>query len=238
MTITVLTLFPNVINEYISTSIIKKAIEKELVKINIVDLREFGIGDRRNVDDTVYGGGDGMVIRVDILDKAINHIKETSGKDLDIIYLSPKGKVLTQETSIKIANENKDILLIAGHYEGIDERIFKLHKIQELSIGDYVLTGGELPALVLIDTVVRLIPGVIKEGSSKNESHTDYLLEEPQYTKPQEYKNLTVPEILLSGNHEKIAEYRLNEKLNETNSKRPDLLNKYMTLKGQTDIKY
>lgn len=237
MTITVLTLFPNVIKEYISTSIIKKAIEKELVNINIVDLREFGIGDRRNVDDTVYGGGDGMVIRVDILDKAISHIKETTNKDLDIIYLSPKGKVLTQETSIKIANENKDMLLIAGHYEGIDERIFKLHKIQELSIGDYVLTGGELPALVLIDTVVRLIPGVIKEGSSKNESHTDYLLEEPQYTKPQEYKNITVPEILLSGNHEKIAEYRLNEKLNETNSKRPDLLNKYMTLKSHTDIK-
>ena len=238
MTITVLTLFPNVIKEYISTSIIKKAIEKELVNINIVDLREFGIGDRRNVDDTVYGGGDGMVIRVDILDKAINHIQETSNEDLDIIYLSPKGKVLTQETSIKIANENKDMLLLAGHYEGIDERIFKLHNIKEISIGDYVLTGGELPALVLIDTVVRLIPGVIKEGSSKNESHTDYLLEEPQYTKPQEYKNLTVPEILLSGNHEKIAEYRLNEKLNETNSKRPDLLNKYMTLKGQTDIKY
>ena len=237
MNITVLTLFPNVIQEYISTSIIKKAIEKELVKINIVDLREFGIGDRRNVDDTVYGGGDGMVIRVDILDKAINHIKETTNKDLDIIYLSPKGKVLTQETSIEIVNEGKDILLIAGHYEGIDERIFKLHNIHEISIGDYVLTGGELPALVLIDTVVRLIPGVIKEGSTKNESHTDYLLEEPQYTKPQEYKDLTVPEILLSGNHEKIAEYRMNEKLKETNSKRPDLLNKYMTLKGQTDIK-
>ena len=237
MTITVLTLFPNVIKEYISTSIIKKAIEKELVNINIVDLREFGIGDRRNVDDTVYGGGDGMVIRVDILDKAISHIKETTNKDLDIIYLSPKGKVLTQETSIKIANENKDMLLLAGHYEGIDERIFKLHNIKEISIGDYVLTGGELPALVLIDTVVRLIPGVIKEGSSKNESHTDYLLEEPQYTKPQEYKHLTVPEILLSGNHEKIAEYRLNEKLKETNSKRPDLLNKYMTLKSHTDIK-
>ncbi len=237
MNITVLTLFPNIIKEYISTSIIKKAIEKELVKINVVDLREFGIGDRRNVDDTVYGGGDGMVIRVDILDKAISHIKETTNKDLDIIYLSPKGKVLTQETSIKIANENKDMLLLAGHYEGIDERIFKLHNIKEISIGDYVLTGGELPALVLIDTVVRLIPGVIKEGSSKNESHTDYLLEEPQYTKPQEYKNLTVPEILLSGNHEKIAEYRLNEKLKETNSKRPDLLNKYMTLKGQTNIK-
>lgn len=237
MTITVLTLFPNVIKEYISTSIIKKAIEKELVNINIVDLREFGIGDRRNVDATVYGGGDGMVIRVDILDKAISHIKETTNKDLDIIYLSPKGKVLTQETSIKIANENKDMLLLAGHYEGIDERIFKLHNIKEISIGDYVLTGGELPALVLIDTVVRLIPGVIKEGSSKNESHTDYLLEEPQYTKPQEYKELTVPEILLSGNHEKIAEYRLNEKLKETNSKRPDLLNKYMTLKSHTDIK-
>ena len=237
MKITILTLFPNVIKEYISTSIIKKAIDKELVNINIVDLREFGIGDRRNVDDTVYGGGDGMVIRVDILDKAINHIKKSSDKDLDIIYLSPKGKVLTQEASIKIANENKDMLLIAGHYEGIDERIFKLHKIKEISIGDYVLTGGELPALVLLDTVTRLIPGVIKEGSSRNESHTDYLLEEPQYTKPQEYNGLKVPEILLSGNHEKIAEYRLNEKLKETNSKRPDLLNKYMTLKGHTDIK-
>lgn len=230
MQITVLTLFPNVINEYISTSIIKNAIDKNLITIEVVDLRDYGIGKRRNVDDTVYGGGDGMIITLPVLDKAIESIKLKNGNNLRIIYMSPKGKVLSQGISKEMAASCENILLIAGHYEGIDERIFKLHKIEELSIGDYVLTGGELPAMVVIDSLARLIKGVIKEGSTKNESHNDYLLEEPQYTKPNSYKDLEVPEILLSGNHQKIDEYRYIEKIKQTYSKRPDLLENHITL--------
>lgn len=225
MRFTIVTLFPSVINEYISTSIISKAQAKELVKIDIVDLRLFGKGNRRNVDDTVYGGGDGMVITVPVLDEALASIEGI--EKAYIIYLSPKGKVLNQNIC-KDYTKYEHIVLIAGHYEGIDERIFSLYNINELSIGDYVLTGGELPALVVLDSITRLIPGVIKEGSSRNESFEESLLEEPQYTKPEEYKGLKVPEILLSGNHGKIDEYRYEEKLYQTLKKRPDLFKRYI----------
>ena len=225
MKFTIVTLFPRVINEYISTSIISKARDKELVEIEIVDLRQFGKGSRRNVDDTVYGGGDGMVITVPVLDEALASI--TGIEKAHIVYLSPKGKVLNQKVSKDYLEYNHTVL-IAGHYEGIDERIFSLYDIHELSIGDYVLTGGELPALVLLDSITRLIPGVIKEGSTKNESFEEILLEEPQYTKPEEYKGLKVPEILLSGNHGKIDEYRYEEKLYQTLNKRPDLFKRYI----------
>lgn len=225
MKFTIISLFPNVINEYISTSIISKARDKNLVEIEVVDLRQFGKGTRRNVDDTVYGGGDGMVITVPVLDKALASIAgiETA----HIVYLSPKGKVLTQEMSHSYL-EYEHIVLIAGHYEGIDERIFNLYNIHEVSIGDYVLTGGELPALVVLDSITRLIPGVIKEGSVSNESFDKFLLEEAQYTKPEEYKGLKVPSVLLSGNHAKIAEYRYEEKLYQTLNKRPDLFKRYI----------
>ena len=225
MKFTIITLFPSVINEYISTSIISKAQEKNLVEIEVVDLRQFGKGSRRNVDDTVYGGGDGMVITVPVLDEALASIKGIENSH--IIYLSPKGKVLNQSICKEYANY-EHIVLIAGHYEGIDERIFSLYNIHELSIGDYVLTGGELPALVVLDSITRLIPGVIKEGSSRNESFEQSLLEEPQYTKPEEYKGIKVPEILLSGNHGKIDEYRYEEKLYQTLKKRPDLFKRYI----------
>lgn len=225
MKFSVITLFPSVINEYISTSIISKAQAKNLVKIEVVDLRQFGKGNRRNVDDTVYGGGDGMVITAPVLDEALASIGGI--EKAHIIYLSPKGKVLNQNIC-KNYVEHEHIVLIAGHYEGIDERIFSLYNIHELSIGDYVLTGGELPALVVLDSITRLIPGVIKEGSSQNESFEGYLLEEPQYTKPEEYKGLKVPGILLSGNHGKIDEYRYEEKLYQTLKKRPDLFKRYI----------
>ena len=225
MKFTIVTLFPNVINEYISTSIISKAQAKNLVEIEVIDLRQFGKGNRRNVDDTIYGGGDGMVITVPVLDEALASIKGI--EDAYIIYLSPKGKIFNQEIA-KSYGEHQHIVFIAGHYEGIDERIFSLYNIHELSIGDYVLTGGELPTLIVLDSVTRLIKGVIKEGSSQNESFENFLLEEPQYTKPEEYKGLKVPEILLSGNHEKIAEYRYEEKLYQTLNKRPDLFKRYI----------
>ena len=225
MKFTIITLFPSVVNEYISTSIISKAQAKDLVQIDIVDLRQFGKGNRRNVDDTVYGGGDGMVITVPVLDEALASVEGIN--EAHIIYLSPKGKVLNQKVC-KDYTKYEHIVLIAGHYEGIDERIFSLYNIHELSIGDYVLTGGELPALVVLDSITRLIPEVIKEGSSQNESFENYLLEEPQYTKPEEYKGLKVPTILLSGNHGKVDEYRYEEKLYQTLKKRPDLFKRYI----------
>ncbi len=225
MKFTIITLFPSIISEYISTSIISKAQAKNLVEIEVVDLRQFGKGARRNVDDTVYGGGDGMIITVEALDNALASINNID--KAHIVYLSPKGKVLNQQLS-KGYLKHEHIVLIAGHYEGIDERIFSLYNINELSIGDYVLTGGELPALVVLDSITRLIPGVIKEGSTQNESFEELLLEEPQYTKPEEYKGLKVPGILLSGNHGKIAEYRHEEKLYQTLNKRPDLFKRYI----------
>lgn len=225
MKFTIITLFPNVVQEYISTSIISNAINKGKVEVQIVDLRQFGKGKRRNTDDTVYGGGSGMVITVPVLDKALNSIDLTNAK---IIYLSPKGKTFTQSIAQTYAKECEHIVLICGHYEGVDERIFSLYEIHELSLGDFILTGGEIPALAVMDSVVRLVPGVLKQDATSNESFESNLLEEAQYTKPDEYKGLKVPEILTSGNHELVAKYRLEDKIYTTYLKRPDLLEKYI----------
>ncbi len=233
MKFTIITLFPNVINEYISTSIIKNAIDKNIIEVEIVDLRNYGIGKRRNVDDTVYGGGDGMIIAVNVLDEALQSIPNI--QDAKVIYLSPKGKVFSETKACNMAQKNGHIVLIAGHYEGIDERIFSLYNIEEISIGDYVLTGGELPALVILDSISRRLEGVIKSNSSKCESLENDLLEEAQYTKPYEYKGLKVPDILLSGNHEKIEEFRYEDRLYQTLTKRPDLFKRYLN-KNKLDI--
>ena len=166
-----------------------------------------------------------MVITVPVLDKALSSIENIDSAH--IVYLSPKGKVLNQNVSKSFLNYDH-VVLIAGHYEGIDERIFSLYNIHEISIGDYILTGGELAALVLLDSVTRLLPGSIKEGSIKNESFESNLLEEEQYTKPEEYKGLKVPEVLLSGNHKLIEEYRYESKLYQTLNKRPDLFKRYV----------
>ena len=227
MKFTIITLFPNIIKEYISSSIISRAISRKIIQVEILDLRKYGEGKRKNVDDTVYGGGNGMIITVPVLDRALQDIKDINGAH--IIYLSPKGKVLKQEFSKDFLNYNH-IVLICGHYEGIDERIFSLYCIEEISIGDYILTGGELPALTILDNITRLIPGVIKDDSSKFESLENSLLEESQYTKPEEYKGLKVPKVLLSGNHELINEFRFEEKIMKTLEKRPDLFKKYLNL--------
>lgn len=200
---TVVTLFPELLNEFKATSIIKKAIDSKKVLIDIVDLREFGVGKRRNVDDTVYGGGTGMVITVPVLDKALNSVvtnEVNKSYENKIIYMSPKGKVLNQSLAKEFAKVENNInyIVLCGHYEGIDERIFDLYDILEISIGDYVLTGGEVPAMAFIDTVTRLVDGVLKDDATIYESHIDNMLEQPQYTKPFEYKGLKVPEILLS----------------------------------------
>ena len=201
---TVITLFPDIINEFKNTSIIKKAIDDNKVEFDVIDLRTFGVGKRRNVDDTVYGGGTGMIITVPVLDKALeftlNSEPNSKYENTSIIYMSPKGRVFSQ----KVAKEYADIkipthyVIICGHYEGIDNRIFSLYDITEISIGDYILTGGEIPAMVFADGVIRLVDGVLKEDATYLESHTNNLLEEPQYTKPYEYKSLKVPDILIS----------------------------------------
>lgn len=200
---TIITLFPNLLNEFKETSIIKKAVDTGKVLIDIVDLRKFGEGKRRNVDDTVYGGGVGMVISVPVLDRAIESVISNEVNKLytnKIIYMSPKGKVLSQNVAREFAmtGDNVNYVVLCGHYEGIDERIFSLYDISELSIGDYILTGGEVPAMAFVDSVVRLVDGVLKDEATVYESHTESMLEEPQYTKPFEYKGLKVPEILLS----------------------------------------
>lgn len=226
MKFSIITLFPNIIKEYINTSIISNAIESGHIQVDVIDLRQFGKGTRRNCDDTVYGGGCGMVITAPVLDEAISSI-ELSG-NTQIIYLSPKGKVLNQNLCKEYSKNTEHIVLICGHYEGIDERIFQLYNIQELSIGEYVLTGGELPALILLDSVTRVVPKVLKEDASENESFEEGLLEEPQYTKPLEYKGLKVPNILVSGNHQAIKQYRLEEKIYTTYLKKPEMFKKYI----------
>lgn len=228
MKYTIITLFPNIIKEYISCGIIKKAIDKNKIKIDIIDLRKFGNTKRKNTDDTVYGGGLGMLIRVDVLDNALSSIENIKDESTLIIYTSPKGKLLNQNLSKDISKKYNHIVIICGHYEGIDERIFELYNILEISVGDYILTGGELAALEILDSTLRLHSDVLKEGVVEDESFELNLLEEPKYTKPNEYKSLKIPDILLTGNHKKIEEYRYQEKIYETYKKRKDLLKKYI----------
>lgn len=223
MKFTVITLFSNIINEYVNTSIIGRAKDLQKIQIEVIDLRAFGVGKRKNVDDTVYGGGSGMVISVPVLDQALKSIEDIRSEDTCIVYMSPKGDMLKQSLAESLSNSYKHIVIICGHYEGIDERIFSLYNIREISIGDYILTGGELAALALIDSVARLCPTVIDYESKTNETFFENLLEEPQYTKPVEYRGLKVPEVLLSGNHKKIEEFRYRQRLYLTYNRRPDL---------------
>lgn len=234
---TVITLFPDMIETMKSHSATRKAMDKKLVELETIYLKKFGKGLRHKVDDTVYSGGAGMLISVEALDKAITYVLENNKQYLSsdnktkIIYLTPKGKVYNQSIAFEMANtesHNIHYILICGHYEGIDERIFSLHEIEEISIGDYVLTGGELPAMTIIDSVSRLVEGVLKKDSILLESHTEYLLEEPKYTNPKEYKGLEVPDVLLSGNHKNIEAYVKEEMLRETKTKRPDMYLKYI----------
>lgn len=226
----VLTLFTNMFDAFVNTSIIKRAIENGFVSIDVVDIRDFTEDKHNRVDFPPYGGGNGMLISCEPLSKAIdfsiNKLKNTGEENIEIIYLSPRGKVLNYNLSKELIEANSSYILICGHYEGIDERIIEEYNVKEISIGDYVLTGGELASQVLMDSMIRLIPGVLTEGSLDEESHIDGLLEYPQYTKPALFRNRAVPEVLLSGNHKKILEYRNNEKIRITRKYRPDLLDK------------
>ena len=221
MKFSVLTLFPEMF-EGIKQSIIGKAIEKHLIEINTINIRDFSKDKHKKVDDTPYGGGAGMVMKPDVVYDAYNSIKFDNAK---VIYLSPKGKTLNQE-KVKELSKKEHIILLCGHYEGIDQRVLDEIVDEEISIGDYVLTGGEIPAMVLIDSVSRYIDGVITKESVEEESFSNGLLEYPQYTRPEVFMNRKVPEILLSGHHENIKKWREEESLRITRQKRPDLLKK------------
>lgn len=206
MKIDILTLFPNMFEGPFRESIIKRAQDKNLAEIKIHDLRKWGLDDRRTVDDRPYGGGPGMIMRVDVLDTAIKELKTKNSK---VILLDATGERFTQQRAVKLSKLGH-LILIAGHYEGVDHRVHE-HLVDEvISIGDYVLTGGEIPAMVIIDTIVRLIPGVVgKEESIVEESHSKPGYKEyPQYTRPDNYKGWSVPEVLLSGNHKEIKNWR------------------------------
>ena len=219
MKISILTLFPEMFENFVSSSIIKRAIDSKLVDIEIVNIRDFSHLNNKQVDDTPYGGGAGMVMRADIVLKAIESVKDD---DSLVILMSPGGKTFNQSISYELS-KNKHLIFVCGHYEGIDDRILKYIDI-ELSIGDFILTGGEIPAMAMSDSIIRLIPGVIRQESSENESFNNSLLDYPVYTRPSEFNGDEVPSVLLSGNHAKIAEWRKSEALKRTKEKRPDLL--------------
>lgn len=225
MNISILTLFPEMFVGPFDSSIIKRARENKLVNIKFINIRDFGVGKHRQVDDTPYGGGNGMVLKVDVLQKAIekSKIKNLGKTEEKIILLGAHGKTFNQGLAEKFS-KLKHLIIICGHYEGFDERIKKFID-EEISIGDFIVTGGEIPAMLITDSILRLVRGVIKEGSAESESFSPYL-EYPQYTKPVSYKNLSVPAILLSGNHIKIKEWRNEQSLKTTAKLRPDLLEK------------
>lgn len=221
MKITVLSLFPGLFEGFLSSSIIKRAIHKELVSIEILDFRLFAQNKHHQVDDSPYGGGAGMVLSVAPIVAAIESIE--GYQEAKKILLTPQGDTLTQST-VKSMIEERDIILICGHYEGFDERIS--HFIdQEISIGDYVLTGGEVPAMVIMDAMIRLLPGALgNEASFQQDSFYEGPLDYPQYTRPYDFRGLMVPDVLLSGNHQEIRNWRQEEAMKRTASRRPDLL--------------
>lgn len=225
----VLTLFPEMF-ESLNQSIIRKGKEKGLIDINLVNIRDFSKNKHKQVDDTPYGGGAGMVMKADVVYDAYKSLKATKAK---VIYMSPQGKVLNQNKVQSLAKE-EHIILLCGHYEGIDQRVLDEIVDEEISIGDYVLTGGEIPAMVLIDSVSRYVDGVIKKESTEEESFSNGLLEYPQYTRPETFLNSKVPEVLLSGNHQNIEKWRRQKSLENTYKKRPELLkNKKLSLEDK-----
>lgn len=218
MKIDILTLFPNMFDGFLSESIIKRAINKKQVEINVIDFRTYSTLNHNQVDDTPYGGGAGMVLMCEPVVRAIEDIKT---KDSLVILTCPQGKVYKQSIA-KELKDYKHLIIICGHYEGYDERIREFVDL-EISIGDYILTGGEIPAMAITDSIVRLIPGVINTSSFEEDSFTNNLLDYPTFTKPADFRGLKVPEVLLSGNHEKIKEYRINEQIKRTKARRPEM---------------
>lgn len=226
----VLSLFPEMFNGFLTTSIIKNTILNNKLDVKLIDIRDYTLDKFKKVDFPPYGGGSGMVMSVEPIARAIDYAIDNyvpNGK-YKIIYMSPRGKLLNYNIAkeYSLSSDEYTYILLCGHYEGIDERVIIKYNMTEISIGDYVLTGGELPAMVFMDSVTRLVSGVISEDSLKCESHTEKLLEYPQYTKPYEYEGMKVPDVLLSGHHANINQYRHEESLKITLQNRPDLLEK------------
>lgn len=221
MRFNIITLFPETISALSSFSILKRATEREIISIAAYNLRDFGLGKRKQVDDTPYGGGAGMVLRVDVLAKAIAKVREDDSKT-KVILITPKGQRFSQPIAKELAKE-ESLALVCGHYEGFDERVRDLVDL-ELSLGDFVISGGELGAAIIVDAVARLVPGVLgNEESAGQESFENNLLEYPQYTKPEEFQGQKVPPVLLSGHHAEIVKWRKHQAEELTKKRRPDL---------------
>lgn len=226
MRIDILTLFPDMCRTVYSESIIGRSIAKGIIEINAHNIRDYSANKHNNVDDTPYGGGMGMIMQAQPIYDCFTALCDELGTRPHLIYMSPQGKVLTQQRVKELAKLD-NIAILCGHYEGVDERVIEAIVDEEISIGDYVLTGGELPALVLSDSVARMIPGVLaNDEAMENESHYSGLLEYPQYTKPAVWNGMEVPEVLLSGHHANIEKWRNDQSLKRTKDRRPDLLEK------------
>ena len=220
----IFTLYPDFFPGILSKGIYGKAIEKSLWNLDVINIRDYAKDKHKTVDDTPYGGGEGMVLKPDVVAKALD---QNLKKNEKIIYLTPKGKTFDQNKAKKFLNEKK-INILCGHFEGIDQRVIESRGIEEISIGDYILSGGETAAYVILDSILRLVPGVLgNENSYKDESFENGLLEYPQYTKPQIWEKTPVPEVLLSGDHSKIKDWRLSQSEAITRHRRPDLWQKY-----------
>ena len=223
MKITILTLFPKMFDA-LKESLIGKAINKGILQIDVVDFREFSLDKHKKVDDYAFSGGAGMVLTTQPIYDAIQSVITPESY---VVYMSPKGTPLSQNKVIQMANDIKHLVIICGHYEGLDERIIQLCVDEQISIGDFVLTGGEIPAMALVDSVSRYVDGVLHNSDSvEDESFSDGLLEYPQYTRPQEFMGLRVPDVLLNGNHKEISKWKQEQKILETKKYRPDLLEK------------
>lgn len=236
MKISILTLFPEMCNAYLGESIIGRARSAGKVQIECVDIRDYTKDKHRRVDDTPYGGGMGMIMQVDPVYDCFQAICEKDGTVPHLIYLTPQGKTLTQKRVVELSKLD-NIALLCGHYEGIDERVIEELQPEEISVGDYVLTGGELPALILADSVSRMLPGVLSNDECfEEESHFNSLLEYPQYTRPYEWRGRKVPDVLLTGHHANVDKWRREQSLKRTAERRPDMLEKADLTKE--DIKY
>lgn len=221
----IITLFPEMFGPFCRTSMVGRAVDNTLIAVNTVDLREYGLGKHRHVDDYPYGGGAGMVMRPEPLAGALDALLKDRSERPCVVYFSPKGEPLYQDMARALYADHSHYILLCGHYEGMDQRVIDTYVDREISIGDYVLTGGELPAMVLIDCMCRLVPGVLgSELSIEEESFEDGLLEYPQYTRPAAFRDMEVPDVLVSGDHARIDEWRERERLRITHEHRPDLI--------------
>ncbi len=228
MKIKVLTIFPDLLKSFFNTSLIKKAVDRGILEVKVVDIRDYAYDRHKVVDDRPYGGGEGMVLKPEPIARALEDILENGSH---VIYLTPRGRKFNS-TVAKDLSKYDDVIFICGRYEGVDERIVEKYVHREISIGDFILNGGEVAAMAVIEATVRFLPGVVgKEESVRNESFENFLLEPPVYTRPAEFMGMKVPEVLLSGNHKEIENWKLNRSISDTRDRRPDLYEKYLKFK-------